>query len=88
MKIYKWKGHTKLHGIFLYSIIILICKKYHVRGEYCCPFDEMNGHSSCGPRLFRIYYSAPPPQTYNTHARNKDSARALNFSMCAHYATS
>lgn len=87
MKIYKWKGNTKLHGIFLYSIIILICKKYHVRGEYCCPFDEMNRHSSCGPRLFRINYSAPPP-TYNTHARNKDSARALNFSRCAHYATS
>lgn len=61
MKIYKWKGNTKLHGIFLYWIIILICKKYQVRGEYCCPFDEMNGHCSCGPRLFRIYHSAPPP---------------------------
>lgn len=92
MKINKWKGNTKLHGIFSifnYNFWFAnMCEKYQVRGEYCSPFDEMNGHCSCGPGLSCIYYSAPPPKTYNTHARNKDSDRALDFSMCAHYTTS
>lgn len=60
MKIYKWKGNTKLHGIFLYWIIILICKKYQVRGEYCCPFDEMMGTVAVD-RDFSVSTTVPPP---------------------------
>lgn len=64
MKTNKWKGNTKLHGIFSifnYNFWFAnMCEKYQVRGEYCSPFDEMNGHCSCGPGLSWIYYSAPP----------------------------